>query len=51
MLLRVGNVKGAVWGGRVRGRVRRTCAGWLTDVKVVVKVVVDGREGGGEGGE
>ena len=47
VLLRVGNVNGwcaeDVWGRRVR----RTCAGWW---RVVVKGVVDGREGGGEGG-
>ena len=34
LLLRVGNVKGAVCGGPVG----RTCAGWLTDVCEDVKV-------------
>ena len=46
LLLRVGNVKGAVcgtvWGRRVRRTCARTCTGWW-------RVVVDGREGGGEG--
>ena len=43
LLLRVGNVKGAVCGTVWGRRVRRTCAGWLTDVCEDVEGGCEGR--------